>query len=81
MSLCRNMVNDFMFGWGDVEPTTGETLYVEYDLEFGADYARGYMAEGETHDLISGFDLLEFRKWCELKLRLTALLPPRTPRA
>ncbi len=68
MSLCRNMVNDFMFAWGDREPVTGEPLYDKRDLAFGAQYARGYAAEGETHDLISGFELIPFAEWCERKL-------------
>src|SRR5258708_39075878 len=69
MSLCRNMVNDFMFAWGDREPVTGEPLYDKRDLAFGAQYARGYAAEGETHDLISGFELKPFAEWWERKLK------------
>jgi hypothetical protein len=47
----------------------GAQLYSERDLEFGLDYARGYIDEGETHDLIGGFELAAFRDWCEIQLR------------
>lgn len=67
MSLCRVMQLDFMHGWGRYDDR-GVELYSDRDLAFGADYAQGYIDEGETHDLIGGFELVAFRDWCRQQL-------------
>lgn len=68
MSLCGLMQMDFKFGTGRREPDTGQELYSDRDLQFGVDYCTGWLAEGETRDLIGGFDLVAFRDWCLLQL-------------
>lgn len=68
MSLCSVMQSDFKHGTGRYDER-GAELYSERDLRFGYDYASGYLEEGETVDLIGGFDLRAFRDWCAAKLR------------
>ena len=67
MSLCSLMQSDFKYGTGQYDDR-GEALYTDYDLRFGVSYAEGWMEEGETRDLIGGFDLAAFRDWCKAKL-------------
>ena len=43
----------------------------EYDLRFGIDYADGYIEAGYATDLIGGFDLADFAKWCKKQLETT----------
>ncbi len=73
MSLCYLMQSDFKHGTGRYDER-GTELYSDRDLQFGADYAQGYLDEGETRDLIGGFDLAAFRDWClrSLPRRATA---------
>lgn len=75
--LCRNMVHCYQTGLRNWEPVLRERLYDRYDLEGGAEYAEGWMQEGYTTDLISGFDLDNFREWCEKKLKQSSYRKPR----
>ena len=75
MSLCRLMKDDFKYGTGRHDER-GAELYSDYDLAFGVAYAQGYIDEGETHDLIGGFDLAAFREWCAKSLRPTTETKP-----
>ena len=63
MSLCYLMQSDFKHGTGRYDDL-GAELYSVRDLQFGAAYAQGYIDEGETTDLIGGFNLAAFRDWC-----------------
>lgn len=40
----------------------------EYDLNYGIDYATGYLQEGYTFDVIGQFDMDDFLAWCEREL-------------
>ena len=61
--LCRLMQWDFMEGTGRYDED-GAELYSVRDLEYGAQYASDYLAEGITKEPMMGFDLEQFREWC-----------------
>jgi hypothetical protein len=68
MSLCRLMQFDFMDGTGRYCPETDQELYSDQDLAYGRQYALDYLAAGETHEPLMGFDLRAFAEWCAAQL-------------
>lgn len=67
MSLCRVMVMDFTDEIGRFDDHDN-FLYGNYDLWYGIEYARDFLNEGYVVDPIGGFDLFEFKEWCQRQL-------------
>lgn len=67
MTLCRLLVLDATRGTGRFDE--GNELYDRGDVDFGIDYAMDRLAAGYTTDPIDGFDLKNFKKFCETKLK------------
>ncbi len=67
MSICQNMIQDFLYSTGRLTDE-GDELYNTSDLETGLHYAEWLIKDGYTKEPFYDFDLKEFVKWCRRML-------------
>lgn len=74
MSLCRLMVEDFMYDYGiwdtDIIPTPQNRNYDRSNLEFGILYAQGLLEEGFKKEPFYRYNLRGFIKWAKERLKM-----------
>ncbi len=63
MSICQNMISDFLYGTGRRDDE-GYELYDASDLETGLQYAEDLIGDGYIKEPFHGYNLKEFVKWC-----------------